>query len=75
MTSTIITPRKSKISLSVPSSFIGKQVAVTFALIDETNTRKPATRLSDKFRGVFSKESAESFIEHTKKMREEWNDI
>jgi len=36
---------------------------------------KPATRLSDKFRGVLSKESAESFIAHTKAMREEWNDI
>jgi len=32
-------------------------------------------RLSDRFRGVLSKESAESFIEHTKAMREEWNSI
>jgi len=36
---------------------------------------KPTTRLSDKFRGVFSKESAESFNEHIKTMRNEWNDI
>ena len=32
---------------------------------------KPTTRLSDKFRGVFSKESADSFNEHIKTMREE----
>ena len=33
------------------------------------------TKLSDKFRGVFSKEAGESFMEHTKNMREEWNSI
>ena len=66
MTSTIITPRKAKVSLSVPPSLIGKQVAVTFVLVDETDKPKPAIRLSDMFRGVLSKESAESFNEHIK---------
>ena len=75
MTSTIITPRKSRISLSVPSSYIGKQVEVIFVLTDETDKPKPATRLSDKFRGVFSKEDAQSFNEHIKTMRSEWTDI
>jgi len=75
MLSTIITPSKSRVSLSVPSSYIGKQVVVTLVLLDETDKSKPTTRLSEKFHGVLSKESAESFIEHTKMMREEWNDI
>ena len=75
MSSTIIIPRESRVSLSVPSSYIGKQVEVRFVLIDGADKPKPATRLSDKFRGVLSKESAESFIEHTKAIREEWNDI
>ena len=75
MTSTIITPRKSRVSFSVPPSFIGKQIAVTFALIDEVEKPKPATRLSDMFRGVFTKEDAESFNEHIKTMRNEWTDI
>ena len=75
MSSTIITPRKSRVSLSVPSSYIGKQVEVRFVLIDGTDKPKPATRLSDKFRGVLSKESAESFNEHIKTMRNEWDDI
>ena len=61
--------------MSVPSSFIGKQVEVTFALMDKTDKPKSATRLSDMFRGVLSKESAESFTEHIKTMREEWDDI
>jgi len=34
-----------------------------------------ATKLSEKFRGVFSKEAGESFVEHTKNMREEWDSI
>jgi hypothetical protein len=33
------------------------------------------TKLSDKYRGVFTKEAAKSFMEHTKTMREEWDSI
>lgn len=33
------------------------------------------TRLSDKYRGVFSKEDAKSFNEHTQIMRGEWDNI
>jgi len=36
---------------------------------------KSAVRLSDKFRGAFSKEAGESFREHIKTMREEWDSI
>jgi hypothetical protein len=31
------------------------------------------TKLSDKYRGTFSKEDAESFNAHTRQMREEWD--
>jgi len=75
MLNTIITPSSSRVSLSVPSSYIGKQVEVTFVLIDETKKPDPTTRLSDKFRGVFSKEDAQSFNEHIKTIRNEWTDI
>ena len=75
MSSSIIIPRKSRVSLSVPSSYIGKQVEVKFVLVEETEKPKPSTRLSDKFRGVFSKEDAQSFNEHIKTMRNEWTDI
>ncbi len=33
----------------------------------------PKPKLSDKYKGVFSKEDAQSFNEHTKNMRKEWN--
>ncbi len=32
------------------------------------------TKLSDKYRGVFSKDDAVSFNEHTQTMRKEWDD-
>jgi hypothetical protein len=73
MTSTVIIPRKTRVSVSVPQSYVGKQVEFTYALKDETDKPKPSKRLSDMFRGVLSKESAESFIKHTQVMREEWD--
>jgi len=73
MTSTVIIPRKTSVSVSVPSSFIGKQVEISFTLKDTTEKPKPVKRLSDMFRGTLSKESAESFIKHTQIMREEWD--
>ena len=37
------------------------------------NTVKP--KLSDKYKGVFSKEDAKSFEKHTQKMRDEWDNF
>ena len=73
MTSTVIIPRKSKVSVSVPPSFVGKHVEISFVLKDVTDKPKPVKRLSDMFRGTLSKESAESLIKHTEIMREEWD--
>ena len=72
MVSTVIIPQDLNIFLSVPPSYVGKQVEVTFSLINEAEEPKPAIKLSEMFRGVFSKESAEDFIKHTKTMRNEW---
>jgi len=72
MTSSIIIPNKSMVSLPIPLSYIGKHVEVTLTLIDETDKSKTKKKMSEMFRGVFSKEDAESFTEHIKKMREEW---
>ena len=33
------------------------------------------TKLSDKYKGVFSKEDSESFMQHTQTMRKEWDNI
>jgi hypothetical protein len=75
MTSTIIIPNEAMLSVPIPPSYIGKEVEVTFALVNEVSKPKPEIRLSDMFRGVFSKEDAKSFVEHTKTMRNEWTSI
>jgi len=41
----------------------------------EYSTSHETPKLSDKFRGAFSKEAGKSFMEHTKNMREEWDSI
>ena len=37
------------------------------------STSNTTIRLSDKYRGVFSKKDAESFDEHSKTIRKEWD--
>jgi hypothetical protein len=45
-------------------------------VLDEKTTVLPtSTKLSAKYRGVFSKEDAQSFDAHCKTIRNEWNDI
>jgi hypothetical protein len=59
------------------------QVEITIMPIEKEITQpnkcsiktQETTKLSAKFRGVFSKEAGKSFMEHTKNMREEWNNI
>ena len=41
--------------------------------IIKENVLESKTKLSDKYRGVFSKEDAESFMQHTQTMRKEWD--
>ena len=74
MTSSIITlVREDEVSLPVPPSFIGKRVEVTFTALDETEMPIPEKNLGAMFRGVFSKESAESLKKHINTMRKEWD--
>ncbi len=37
------------------------------------NIAESKTKLSDKYRGVFTKEDADSFNHHTQTMRKEWD--
>ncbi len=41
----------------------------------QNNLPSAKVKLSEKYKGVFSKEDARSFNEHTKTMRKEWSDI
>jgi hypothetical protein len=41
----------------------------------ENSTMPKTTKLSDKYRGILSKEAGKSFMEHIKNTREEWDSI
>jgi len=41
----------------------------------EKPNKSDKTKLSEKYRGVFSKEDAKSFEQHTQTMRGEWDNI
>jgi hypothetical protein len=44
-------------------------------VLEEYPLPAPKTKLSDKYRGVFSKEVGKSFKEHCQLMRTEWDGI
>ena len=76
MIKTIIVPQDSSIELSIPASYIGRKIEILFYALDELNVQNTAPekiKLSDKYRGVFSKEDAKSFNEHSQQMRKEWD--
>ena len=41
-------------------------------IVKEKNSENPK-KLSEKYEGVFSKNDAESFMQHTQSMRKEWD--
>ena len=47
-------------------------VPVTNVVAEKENVVENKTKLSDKFKGVFTKEEAESFNKHTQTIRKEW---
>ena len=76
MVKTVIEPKEGTYNLQIPANYIGKKVEVLFYTLDEiTENKQIKTKLSDKYKNAFSKEDAKSFDEHTKNMRNEWNDI
>lgn len=60
-----------------------KELKAFFKSLDITYEEEPANqagkvangRISDKFRGIFTKEDAENFDAHVKTMRNEWDNI
>ncbi len=44
----------------------------TVTTSDSTKNTRNKKKLSDKYRGVFSKQDAKNFNAHTKEMRKEW---
>jgi hypothetical protein len=77
MIRTFITPTQSNfnVTLVFPEDYLGEELEVIVFKKKEglVSEKKPIpVKLSDKYKGVFSKEDAQSFNDHTEQMRKEW---
>jgi len=68
------TGRKISVVLPIKDFTIIMEELHLIKMMDENPTQSK-TKLSDKYKGVFSEDDAKSFDEHTRTMREEWNTI
>ena len=68
------TGRKISVVLSMKDFTTIMEELHLIKIVNENSTQVK-TKLSDKYKGVFSEDDAKSFDEHTRIMREEWNSI
>jgi hypothetical protein len=78
MIRTFITPTQSNytIALEFPEDYLGQELELIVFKKQEgliSKTKISPIKISDKYRGVFTKEDAKSFNEHTQQMRKEWD--
>ena len=79
MIKTLAIPQHNTYNLAIPNNYIGKKIEILFYALDEVVEEKPLSvvkkKLSDKYRGILSKEQGQSLNEHITEMRNEWNSI
>jgi len=74
MIKTIVTPQNNKLSLSIPDSYIGREIEVLLYARDELQEEKakPKRTMAD-FNGILSETDYQSLKDHTEQARKEWN--
>lgn len=78
MVKTVTIPQNDSYNLAIPNHYIGKKIEILFYAIDELTEQKGSPekiKLSDKYKGIISKEQGQNLNEHIKQMRNEWNSI
>lgn len=78
MIKTVAIPQNNSFNLAIPNDYIGKKIEILIYAVDELTEQinLPAkTKLSDKYRGIITKEQGLELNEHIKQMRSEWNSI
>jgi hypothetical protein len=78
MVKTTTIPQETNYNLIIPSNYIGKKIEILFYALDEladSNNEVQKVKLSDKYKGTFTKEDATSFNEFTNQTRKEWDGI
>ena len=75
MTSYTVIPQNTRISVPVPSEYIGRQVLISISLETENQKRNSSNNLAkfSKFVGILSKERALEFEKHIEETRNEWD--
>ncbi|MCU0469881.1 MAG: hypothetical protein MUF58_14900 [Arcicella sp.] len=74
MIKTIVVPQNDSYNLAIPKNYIGKKIEILFYALDEIVEEKSTIsgkKLSEKYRGVLSKEQGRSLKKHITKMRDE----
>jgi len=78
MVKTIAIPQNKNYNLAIPNDYIGKKIEILFYALDEVaeqNASPEKVKLSDKYKGIISKEQGQDLNDHIKQMRSEWNNI
>jgi hypothetical protein len=78
MIRTFITPTQNNynVALEFPDDYLGQELElIVFKKQEGLVAEKIVSpiKLSDKYRGVFTKEDAKSFNDHSQQMRKEWD--
>lgn len=78
MIKTIAIPENNTLNLAIPNQYIGKKIEILYYSIDEIVDADLVTvipKLSEKYKGIITKEQGQSLTNHINEMRNEWNTI
>lgn len=78
MIKTVTIPQKNSYNLAIPNNYIGKKIEILVYALDELtdqNTAPEKIKLSDKYKGIITKEQGQNLNDHIKQMRNDWNNI
>jgi hypothetical protein len=78
MIKTVAIPQNNSYNLAIPNNYIGKKIEILFYALDELaeqNSAPKKMKLSDKYKGIITKEQGQNLNDHIKQMRSEWNNI
>ncbi len=74
MIRTVITPDNNNIQLSVPNSYIGKEIEVLLFAKDELKEENiTKVKNASRFKGLLTKDEGAQFHQYLKQARTEWD--
>jgi translation elongation factor EF-G len=75
MVRTLIIPKKTDVHITVPESYIGKEIEVLLYAREEIDEEKEDSKVRTMafYKGILTSEEAAELQEYVKKSREEWD--